>query len=91
MCWYHIICLLKKDHTTTYSLAKGIDHKHGKYFTSAANLHEIQRTEKHGELHHKPKINKTETVSSADLVPQILKINYKENEGMEEHCKLKVT
>lgn len=62
-----IMCLLMKDHTTTYSLAKGISDKSGKYFAPAANLQEIQRTEEHGELHRKHSVSKIQAVGNATI------------------------
>ena len=76
------------------------DHKSDKYFASSANLQEIQRTEELGELYHKHAINKIQTEDNATVMgssggnacqmPQVLQqINYKENKGMEGHCRLK--
>lgn len=65
-------------------------------------MQKIQRSGEQGELYHKHEIDKIQTasnstvmgivVSNAGLMPQVLpEINYKENKGMEGHCKLRET
>lgn len=65
-------------------------------------MQKIQKSGEQGELCHKHEINKIQTasdatvmgivVSNAGLMPRALQeINYKENKGMEGHCKLRET
>lgn len=73
-----------KDQTTSYSLAREVDHKSDKYFASAANLQEIQSKGEHDELHPKYAINRIDTMGNATgQMPQVFQMtNDTENKVM---------
>lgn len=59
------MCLLMKEHSTMYSLAKGIEHKSDQASDPVAGLQEKQRTEEHAEMHHGIATNQIQTVGNS--------------------------
>lgn len=68
-----IMCLLMKEHTTAYSLAKWIGNETDETSDSSCQLSGNTNTEEHVELHHEYAINKIQPVrNSAGYVPLTL-------------------
>ena len=61
------MCLLKKEHTTTHSLAKKSNPSRIKCLSPAANLQEIEQTEQHTTLHQECAISKIQTVEQSTV------------------------